>query len=93
MIEWFLTQVPWWVYLIASLPFIAWVFFTFGWKATLGAAVAIAAILGYRSAYKSGYNARQQAGDRDTDRAIRNANKGRSDADTTRDHDDGFRRD
>lgn len=93
MIEWLLVQVPWWVYAVAGLVVVGVVYRTWGWHGTIAAIAALGSILGYQRAYKQGYNARERAGDRETDRAIRNANEGRKNADTSRDHDDGFRRD
>lgn len=86
-------MIPWWLYAVAGLTVAGVVYRIWGLPGAIAALAGLAAILGYQKAYKSGYTARERAGDRETDRAISNANKARTNADPSPDTDDGYRRD
>lgn len=91
--HWILEVIPWWVWAILALPIVALLATRGGRLWALYIVGFLVAIFGYQRAYKRGYDARKDDGQKETDRAIRDAADARSTADTDRMHDDGFRRD
>jgi hypothetical protein len=47
MIDWIISLVPWWLYLITALIAVAAVWRLLGWQGALAAAAALIAVLGY----------------------------------------------
>jgi hypothetical protein len=100
MIDWFLSLIPWWVWVVAAVAAVVVVWRTLGWQGALAALAAIVAVFGYGKGRQEGWNERTAAGRKEADNAITRADQARADSmrDTSSNggklrDDDGFRRD